>query len=280
MDKITKRLNQIRYEIALALTWIRAIFGLDRTVYRFVWLSDGRHCRVRVLGLFELDSIGPEVPGQYSYEYVDAFGVARTEEYPLRERLEIWGVPEKPDGTEEEAIGNKALYDQWVEYKTFEAAIAWESERLKTLEVRLNNIARHITQEALAPADRLRVRTAEDYQVVYQAAALEPMTRAAFEDALTNLLKATHGDGDFTLLETYLNLPGESETKVDLFRKWEYSLINALGIYDRNEEIQYLMRDISERALRLAVQHFGDMVQAIHMEKIRQEMKGKGNGSG
>lgn len=277
MARIRSFWFQLSFVCALVLHRARALVGLEQGVYRWVWLSDGRHCRVRVLGLFELDGIGPDVPGQYSYTWVDAFGVSKTEEYPLRERLDAWGPPKKPDRPEEEAIGNQGLYDEWLEYKTYEAALAWEQERAKVLEQYLNNVAAHVFEECISVKDRLRIQNVGDYGAIYEAATVKEMTQEAFETALSGPLNATYGDDNVSLLKVYLNLPEKGDIKSAMFRSWELELVNYLGVDNEDDVLKYYMQSIEARALRLASFKRSDIASAIELAKMKAK-SGKPNG--
>jgi hypothetical protein len=52
-------------------------------MFKEVTLSDGEPCSVRVLGLFELDAVGPVIPGPYRYQMLTYTGQVYEAEYPL-----------------------------------------------------------------------------------------------------------------------------------------------------------------------------------------------------
>ncbi|MCL4296142.1 MAG: hypothetical protein KJ077_10460 [Anaerolineae bacterium] len=124
-----------------------------------VILSDNLPCEVATLGLFDLEDVGPDDPGDFTYEVKALTGETYREIYPLAERLQ--NPPPLP--------GSDA--DEWeiVEYQRFQAAVAHQQRRFLVKEQYVRNAAKKIIQECLKPKDRKRVVTAADYTTIYEA---------------------------------------------------------------------------------------------------------------
>lgn len=136
-------------------------------------LSDGQPCEVEPLGLFELDDIGPDDPGDFTYHVKALTGETYHEIYPLAERLK--NPPPKP--------GRDA--DEWdiIEYQRFQAALAHQQRRFALREEYVRNVARRVL-ECIKQADRKRIVEPSDYTAIYTTARPTPLTREDIAAAL------------------------------------------------------------------------------------------------
>lgn len=137
-----------------------------------VTLSDGQPCKVRRLGLFELDGCGREILGPYRYTMLSAMGVFLEDEYVIpTDRADIPTDPGKP-------ISELTLeeQDQLRAYETYVAALSHEKFRIASYEDRINDIAGYILNTCLDPADKNRVITQEDWEKIHIAAVIPELT--------------------------------------------------------------------------------------------------------
>lgn len=149
-----------------------------------VTLSDGLPCKVRQLGLFELDNKGREVLGVYRYSLLLATGQIVDDEYDLR-ALDY--TPTPPDKPANEIIPNSPEWFQLQEYETYRAALAHEKLRIESYEGYVEDIAHYVLENCIAPEDRNRIVEQEDWQKVYHAALVPQLT----EEGLAQCLRDT-----------------------------------------------------------------------------------------
>lgn len=140
---------------------------------KIVTLSDGNSCKVRQLGLFELDNVGREVLGPYKYSLLLATGQVVEDTYDIRA---LTYTPTKPDMAVEEIKPGMPEYDQLLDYETYLAALAHEQKRIESYEGYVNDVAQYILHNCLSPEDRNRIVEPGDWDAVYQAALVPQLT--------------------------------------------------------------------------------------------------------
>jgi hypothetical protein len=239
-------------------------------MYKEVALSDGLPCPVRVLGLFELDAIGPDIPGPYRYSILTYSGQVYEAEYPLPER-----PPEKPalseaEGPEGEPAPGTVEWKQQQEYDTYLCAVAHEETRAQAVEAWLNNVAAYVLARCLDEPDRARLVEPEDYQSVYAAALVPRLRMEDIETALRQTFRAEFGG--MGVLEALWKLePGEG--KLNPVALWEAQLLNELGLVSEEEEAQYAHLPVMARARKVAAFKLADWLGSLEIERVRKEMK-------
>jgi len=219
---------------------------------------------VRCLGLFELDAVGPAIPGPYRYQILTFTGQVYEAEYPLPAE-----PPEKPDDPEPEqgSIAWRNLQD----YETYLCALAHEETRAKAVEDWLNNCAAYILENCLE--DPARLVEPEDYEAVYAAATVPRLRMDDIGTALSQVYRAEFaGRG---ILEALLSLePGEG--KVDAVALWENQLLNSLGLVTSEDEAEYAQLPIMDRARKLAAFKLSDWLGSLEADRIHREAKRSG----
>lgn len=138
-----------------------------------VKLSDGLECKVRQLGLFELDGKGREVLGVYRYTLLLASGQFTEDEYDIRA---LTYTPTKPDIPIEQIVPNSPEWYQLQDFDTYTAALAHEKLRLESYEGFVNDITQYILSHCLSSEDKDRVVTSDDWNAIYLAALVPELT--------------------------------------------------------------------------------------------------------
>ncbi len=138
-----------------------------------VTLSDGESCKVRRLGLFELDGIGSEVLGVYRYSLLLASGQIVEDTYDIRA---LTYTPTMPDKPANEIEPNSPEWFQLQEFDTYTAALAHEKLRIESYEEYVGDIATYILNNCLSPDDRNRIIEASDWDAVYTVAIVPHLT--------------------------------------------------------------------------------------------------------
>lgn len=152
-------------------------------MHKTITLSDNEPCRVRVLGLYELDNKGRAILGPYCYSILMATGQIKEDEY----RLDLLDeIPKKPDKPENEIEPNSYEWYQLREWETYQAALAHESKRYESYEDHNSDIAHYILDNCLEPEDRNRVITPDDWRKVQAAAIVPQLTEEVIADTLRN----------------------------------------------------------------------------------------------
>lgn len=152
-----------------------------------VTLSDGLPCRVRQLGLFELNGKGREVLGVYRYSLLLATGQITEDEYDIRALDEIPQAPSKPA---EEIKAGSAEWYELNEYETYLAAISHEKRRIESYHGYVEDITAYILANCISPEDSSRVVTIEDWEAVYQAALVPELTMEGLRQCLANTFQS------------------------------------------------------------------------------------------
>ncbi len=228
-------------------------------------LSDGEPCSVRVLGLFELDTVGPDIPGPYRYSILTYTGQVYEAEYRLPD------TPPVPPDDPAPAQGTPE-WKQQQEYDTYQCAIAHEETRTRAIEEWLNDCAAYILERCLEPADRERLVEPEDWQAAYHAALVPRLTRADIAHALAHTFRADFDS--LPILDALWNTePGHA--RIDVATYWEADLLNYLGLVTPDEEARYAALPILERARKVAAYKLADWIGALEIERQRKEMAKK-----
>lgn len=144
-------------------------------------LSDGLPCKVRQLGLFELDGKGREVLGVYRYSLLLATGQVVEDEYDIR-ALDY--TPTPPDKPANEIAPQSSEWYQLQDFETYRAALAHEKLRIESYEGYLNDIAQYILENCLAEEDRQRIIEVEDWNKITQAALVPYLTEEGLRECL------------------------------------------------------------------------------------------------
>lgn len=153
---------------------------------KIVILSDGLPCKVRQLGLFELDNVGREVLGVYKYTLLLATGQIVEDEYDIRA---LTYTPTAPDIPIEEINPNSPEHYQLKEFETYQCALAWEKQRIESYQGYCLDVTQYILEHCLNPEDRQRVITPEDWETVYQASLVPELTMEVLSQVLANVFQ-------------------------------------------------------------------------------------------
>lgn len=165
-------------------------------MYKTVTLSDGDTCRVRVLGLFELDGKCREIPGPYRYSLLLATGQVVEDEFDIRAFDE---PPRPPNMPIEDIKPGTWEWDQLQQAETYRAALAYEKVRLEAYEGYINDIAAYILQNCLDESDRRRIVEPDDWRKIQEAALVPQLTEAALTETLARTFSGLIWQvGDFT----------------------------------------------------------------------------------
>lgn len=154
--------------------------------YKVVALADGASCKVRQLGLFELDGKGREVLGPYRYTMLSATGGIIEDTYDLRALDEI---PQPPDRPLEEIQPGTDEHFALLEFDTYQAAQAHEKVRIESYHGYAADITAYILTNCLEEADRQRVVTEDDWQAVYHAVLCPELTAEVIAQTLGDVFQ-------------------------------------------------------------------------------------------
>lgn len=153
-------------------------------MFKTVILSDNQPCKVRVLGLYELDGKGREVLGPYRYSILLATGQVYEAEYDLGL---LTKTPVPPETPAKELSPDSWEWNQLKEYETYIAALAHEKLRLESYEGYLSDIAHYILDNCLDETDR--IVTPDDWRKVQAAAIVPALTEEVIADTLRDVFQ-------------------------------------------------------------------------------------------
>jgi len=230
-----------------------------------VMLSDGQPASIRVLGLFELDAVGPGLPGPYRYSILTYSGQVYEAEYRLPE-----SPPEKPK--DEQPAPNSQAWRQLQDYETYLCALAHEETRMQAVEAWLNNCAAYILTECLDEETRRRLVEPEDYQTVYTAATVPRLRMEDIAQVLRQTFRA-----EFAGLEVLDALHGVEAggARLDPVAMWESELLNALGLVTPEQEAEYAHLPVMTRARKVAAFKLADWLATLEADQVHREFQRK-----
>lgn len=153
-------------------------------MHKTITLSDNLPCKVRVLGLYELDGKASEPLGPYRYSILTATGQILEDEYRLDT---LTSVPQPPKTLPDDKSSYEWLQQQ--EYDTYLAAIAHESKRLESYEIYLNEVSQYILLNCLESSDQSRVITPDDWRKVQSVALVPQLTEEVIADTLSGIFQ-------------------------------------------------------------------------------------------
>ena len=159
------------------------ISGYCNQQMSIIILSDNYPCKVRQLGLFELDGKGREVLGIYRYTLLLASGQFTEDEYDVRALIY---TPTRPDVPIEQIAPNSPEWYQLQDFDTYTAALVHEKLRIESYEGYVNDIAQYILTHCLSPDDANRIVTADDWDKVSLAAIVPELTLEEVATCLAN----------------------------------------------------------------------------------------------
>lgn len=226
-------------------------------------LSDGEPCSVRVLGLFELDAVGPDIPGPYRYSILTYTGQVYEDEYELPDT-----PPDRPD--DENPEHGSPEWRRLQDYETYLCALAHQEARARAIEEWLNNCAAYILEHCLKPEDGARLVEAGDYQAVYAAATVPKLRLEDIQTTLMNTFRAEF-EGRAILDALFALEPGGG--KVNAVALWESQLLNALGLVTPQEEARYAQLSIADRARKVAAFKLTDWLGSLEVDRVQREAK-------
>jgi hypothetical protein len=151
-------------------------------VYKTVTLSDGLPCRVRQLGLYELDRIKTQPLGPYTYTILTVTGQVIEDTYDLS----LLNEPPVMPATDNPQPGTYE-WKQLQEYETYLAAIAYESKRLDGYAKYEQECKDYIIANCLSSDDGLRIVEPSDWHKIYMAALVPQVT----EEGIAQMLRDT-----------------------------------------------------------------------------------------
>lgn len=164
-----------------------------------VTLSDGLPCEVRALGLYELDQVAFDDPGDFQYDYQISESQVTKKTYTLRDWSE---VPEKPITLRELCEYGSLEWAQWNAFALYEAVLQRRYEQIEASETHAHDVGRYVIRECLAEGDRARVLTPGDLEAVMGAALVDELTLAEVGAALAITFPGLLGwSADFASLE-------------------------------------------------------------------------------
>lgn len=148
--------------------------------------SDNLPCKVRQLGLFELNGKGRELLGPYKYSLLLATGQVVEDEYDIRALDEI---PRPPKVAKEDIKPGSPEWYQLEEYETYTCAIAHEKKRVESYHGYVDDIIAYILENCISPEDRTRIISPGDWEMVYQAVFVPELTMEVISATLRDVFQ-------------------------------------------------------------------------------------------
>ena len=234
--------------------------------HKSVVLPSNRHeLKVRVLGLYELDTVtaGFDLPDRDYHYTVTTMAGEETEVYKLDEQLA--SPPEKPEGYSRHAEPppDSMAWGRWHHYTLHQAALRQREHHDRAMIEQLDKVGAYILACCVSEDDRGYVETEDDFAAVYQAVLTPRLTMADVKQAAA-VLKATYAGEN--VVEAVLNGP-KSSASGDVLRMWELQLVNETGL----DVETWVDLDVMERAVRIVSKHWDSWVASLSWEEAKKE---------
>jgi hypothetical protein len=226
-------------------------------------LSDGQPCVIRRLGLFDLDGVGPELAGPYTYTWVLANGEEIQSVYDIRD-ISIPPVP--PDKPENEIIEGSPLWNALVEWQTYKAAVAHEIQVRQPSEAEyVLAISRFIVDRCVKLTDHERIQTEEDWDAVYEAAVVPQITVDMLAQTFIDTFSASFaGEEVFDAIKKAIKGVGS----YDSIRLWEHE---AMSKYSYGTEEMWADLSLPERARKTASVALPQLMKTLEADRQHKE---------
>ncbi len=156
-------------------------------MFKTVILSDGESCKVKQLGLFQLDGVGREILGPYRYSLLLATGQIVEDTYDIRA---LTYTPTAPDMPASEIQPNSPEWYQLQEFDTYTVALAHEKLRIESYEGYVDDVATYILNNCLSADDRNRIIEASDWDAVYMTAVVPHLTEEGIAQTLRDTFQS------------------------------------------------------------------------------------------
>lgn len=239
---------------------------LTEPIVNTVTLSDGEECQVKRLGIFELDDIAPEDPGEFTYIVKDLTG----KEHEVPFDLDAWDEPpEKPQVDDYRELEEES--PEWfdmLDYQLYQAALQHRKYRIMKVGEYYERVAQYVLANCLEPEDRKRIVTNADWENVYRAAMVPQLNMELIEKTLRSTYAASFQEKD--LLKAVESLPkGRGASN------WLRKLENRLMIEMTLSEVAYALMPIEERARKVCALFIDDIMSSLELDLKRKEMNAK-----
>ncbi len=227
-----------------------------------VVLSDEQACEVNRLGIFDLDGVGDDILGVFTYTFKLANGQEVTEEYDIRR---LTKVPQHPGVPEHEIVEHSPAWYALLEYQTYKMAVAHEKGRIESMIEYVYSTSRKIA-ESLDPDDWTRIEEEEDYLKVCEAGLVKQLTPELMADVFRRYFHAHfQGQDIFDALERVQ--PGSGG--YDALRVWEINTMTATGY----TEEAWAGLDLMERGRKVGAAQLPKLLEALEADKRAKDME-------
>lgn len=222
-----------------------------------VQLSDGQPCKVRRLGIFELDVVGPTLVGPFTYKFRLANGEEVETPYDLSK---ITNPPSHPGVPESEIVENTPQYHALLEWQTYKAAVQHEQKRLSSVIEYVLEVSQYIVKHALTLEDSRRILDDADWLSVYEAALVPQLTYEVLAQTFRDHFSA-HYEGK-EILDAMRRLES-GHGAYDSLRTWEIQAMLSMQM----SEAQWSDVPLDERARKVAAMQLPKLIEALERDR-------------
>lgn len=228
-----------------------------------VILSDGKPCRVRRLGIFELDGVGPALVGPFRYKFNLANGQEVEEEYDISN---ITRPPQHPGVPENEIEERSPQWWALLEWQTYKAAVEHERKRVASVNEYVRTVSAYIAKHAISELDRQRIVDDADWQAVYEVALVPQITVERLRQAF-DIHFGAHFKGEeiFDALQRIERGHGG----YDSIRASEIQVMQSLGM----TETQWSGLSIEERTRHVAARMLPKFMESLESDQSIKEAR-------
>lgn len=228
-----------------------------------VILSDGEPCRVRRLGIFELDGVGPALVGPFRYTLKLASGQEVEEEYDISH---ITKPPQHPGVPENEIEERSPTWWALLEWQTYKAAVEHERKRIESINEYVKQVSAYIAENAISDRDRKRIVDDADWQAVYEAALVPQITLDRLQRAF-KIHFGAHFDGD-ELFDAVQKMD-KGHGGYDTIRATELQVMQHLGM----TEAQWAELTLEERTRHVAARMIPKLMESLEVDRSIKDMR-------
>ena len=236
-----------------------------------VTLSDGESLEVRTLGIFELDVVERQHIGPYTYPIELLGDVVKYAEWDLSKYEELGrDPPSKPKKPEHLIEENTEEWYQLRDFTRYETALWHRQEQNEAAAEFAENVKEYILVNCVPQEDLNRIITEDDWEKVYIAALVPPLTMQLIIDTLRNTYKASFDNKDiFDAMDKAKGGSGE----YNHIRLWENMWANEMKVSD----LELAVIPVEERARRVCAMMLNNWLEFLEIDKSRKRRKAGAN---
>jgi hypothetical protein len=236
-----------------------------------VILSDGEPLEVRTLGIFELDVVERQHLGPYTYPIELLGDVVKYAEWDLSKYEELGReLPSKPKKPEHLIEEDTEEWYQLRDWKRYETALWHRKEQNEAAAQFAESVCAYILENCIPREAWNRIVTEGDWEKIYIAALVPPLTMQMIIDTLRDTYNASFDNKEiFEAMDKAKGGSGE----YNHIRLWENQWATEMKLSD----LELAMIPVEERSRRICAMMLNNWLEFLELDKSRKKRAASAN---